>query len=322
MATPAAFHGPGWKVRQCSLADDVAVGEYWSPCGADSEWQRLRSVVLSAPDLHWRPPSDWNAVQYLRPVDFASMRAELDALAHTFFELDVDVTWVPGPHATRRGTPLYNSVFARDQFFITPQGAIVARMASIPRAGEERLISAALTTAGIPILHTISGAAHFEGADALWLRPDLVVIGVGNRTNLVAAEEIAGILDRQAVATMTIPMPRAVQHLLGLLQLVGPDCALVRTDHAPPQLLDLLRSGGITIVPVADTSEIVEGQALNVVVLAERTVLMLPNRPQTRRQLIKCGIEPVESAPCPQLLCAAGGLGCAAGILLRAHESR
>src|SRR4029453_3070076 len=100
--------------------------------------------------------------------------------------------------------PPYNGVFVRDQYFMTPEGAVVARMASQPRAGEERSTTLALANYGVPILRTVGAAACFEGSDALWLRPDSVVIGVGNRTCTDGAAQVSESLRRLGVRVRTV----------------------------------------------------------------------------------------------------------------------
>ncbi|HMP42844.1 MAG TPA: arginine deiminase-related protein, partial [Roseiflexaceae bacterium] len=68
-----------------------------------------------------------------------------DMLADTYRRLGVEVHYMqPGDAATP------NLYFARDHFFMTPQGAIMSRMGSAARAGEERF-SAAVAPSKVPI---------------------------------------------------------------------------------------------------------------------------------------------------------------------------
>ncbi len=308
---PAAYHGKGWQPRAGTLRTDLRAGHGWRPAGYDSEWAALRTVMLACPP-DWPAPADWNAVQYLGPVDFPALRRELTGFARTLRGLGVDVRL--------RELPLsagYNGFFVRDQFFMTPEGAIVGRMGSAPRGGEEPATTRALAAEGVPILRTIGGAGCFEGADALWLRPDLVAIGIGNRTNEAGAAQVRDVLAGLGVRTRTFVLPSSVQHLLGLCQLVGPDLAAIRTEVAPAGLVALLDACGIRVLEFAEHPEIVRGQAMNFVTVAERAVVMVGGAPRTRAQLIQAGITVRATVHCPELLNAAGGLACATGVLHR-----
>lgn len=313
----AAYHGRGWRPRDRDLGRDIELG-LWAPLGCDAEWAPLRAAMLVLPGESWPAPDDWNAAQLLEPVDFAALRVELLALAAVLRGLGVEV--VVGEAAAGRGpsgAPLYNACFVRDQFLMTPEGAVVGRMGSWARAGEERLASALLTAYGVPVLRTVRGDGSFEGADALWIRPDLVAIGTGNRTNRSGAEQVRDLLAAQGVACRLVPLPRATQHLLGLVQLVGPDLAVVRGQLAPPELLAVLRDAGVGVV-IVEEGPAVRGQAMNFVPVDERKVVMVDGWPDFGDRLARAGIEVCTTVACPQLVMAAGGLACATGILRRA----
>lgn len=307
----AAYHGTGWEPRRGALVDDIAEGRIWRPCGVDSEWGALQTVLLTLPDPEWPQPPDWNAIQYLDSVDFQALRAELVEYGRVLSRAGITVL-------TRElDTALYNGIFTRDQFIMTPEGAIVARMGSTPRRGEERWISADLTAQGIPILATVRGSGCFEGADALWLNANLVAIGIGNRTDREGARQISRTLGELAVSTALVPLPRSVQHLLGLLQIVAPGLAAVRSSIAPPELLELLDKEGFDLVDIPETRSVQLGQAMNFVVVDERRVVMVRDRPDIESLLAAAGISVVATVHCTELIKAAGGLACATGIVSR-----
>ncbi|MET9704094.1 hypothetical protein [Streptomyces griseus] len=124
-----------------SHAEEVAAGAVWTPCGYRSETAALRSVLLV------RPPDSVGAVRrpgaslMVGPVDLPAMRAQCDALADRLRDDEVEVH-LAAPEASP------NVVFARDLFWMTPAGAVLARMASAQRAGEERHAALALAGAG------------------------------------------------------------------------------------------------------------------------------------------------------------------------------
>ncbi|GGK91049.1 hypothetical protein GCM10012284_26120 [Mangrovihabitans endophyticus] len=300
-------------MRTRTHQDDVAHGEVWARTGADSEWAPLRRVMLTLPDPRWSPPADWNAIQYLAPVAFGDLHRELsayaDLLAGCGVQIDVQQAPADGPH--------YNAVFARDQFLATYAGAVVARMASTCRRGEERLISARLTAQGHPVLRTISGGC-FEAADALWVRPGRLLIGQGRRTDAEGARQVAAVARDLGAEATVVPVPSAVQHLLGIVQVVGPDLALLRKQHDPSGRIEAaLTASAIRVVEVPEHPEIVCGQAMNLVTLDARTVVIPRDRPAMSQLLAAAGIEVHATVPAESLIRCGGGLACATGILLR-----
>ncbi|MBM3312405.1 MAG: amidinotransferase, partial [Candidatus Aminicenantes bacterium] len=251
---PAAFGGRGWRPRRGTLADDIREGRVWASCGLNSEYGRLREVVLYRPPARTPPPADPNAVQHLERVDWARVAGEIGRAAACFRRLGVDVLAL----RPRLGRTAFkpedcpNLVFVRDLFFMTPQGAIVSRMASAVRAGEERHLARALAERGVPILGTIAGSGTFEGADALWLRPGLVAVGLGNRTNAAGFGQLSDILRRLGAACLPVSLPPGVQHLLGCLQVVDGDLAAVRPRLLPQAARRRLAEEGFETVPLPE----------------------------------------------------------------------
>jgi N-dimethylarginine dimethylaminohydrolase len=271
--------------------------------------ERLRAVLLTAPGpglAFEGEPADWLMVA--RP-DLVALAAEAEAVAAAYAAHGVEVQWIdPGTAAPP------NLVFARDLFFMTPEGAVLARMAAEQRAGEEALAAAALARLRVPILATPRGGATFEGADALWLREDLVLVGVGNRTNEGGLRTVGRVLADQGVRCVGVPLRGGVQHLLGTLNFLDRDLAVLY--DADPALRGLLADEGVRVLEFADTAEVTEARALNFVALGPREVLIPAGAPRTRARLQAEGVRCHEIAV-PNYLRAAGGLGCLTGILLR-----
>jgi N-dimethylarginine dimethylaminohydrolase len=272
------------------------------------------------PELGGDPTAGRTArqVQHLEAVDWARLRREMLNLKRVFLRLGVEVWTVSSAHlpdGLNRATP--NLIFARDLFFNTPEGAVISRMASHVRAGEEKFAAAALARQGVPLRGLIGGRGLFEGADALWLDARTVAVGVGARTNRSGFLQLRDILHTQGVRAVAVPMPRGVQHLLGLLQIVARDLAVIRIDKAPPTLIRLLKRRGFELIPVRESAEVQPGQGMNFVTLGPRRVLMADGCPRLREQLENAGLRIAATASIPQLRRAAGGLACATGIVGR-----
>jgi N-dimethylarginine dimethylaminohydrolase len=188
-------------------------------------------------------------------------------------------------------------------------------MASRQRAGEERHAAAALAAAGIPILATVTGTATFEGADALWLSPDTVLVGVGRRTNDAGTALVTRLLAAQQARVVPVPLPSRFQHLLGCVNFVAPGIAAMHPD-APAALRALLRERGVHLVEMPATPEVVTGYGMNVVALEPGRVLMPAGCPGVRRAFESAGIQ-ADEVPVTEYVRAAGGLGCLTAIVRR-----
>ena len=208
-------------------------------------------------------------------------------------------------------------MFQRDLFCQTPAGAVVSRMASPVRSGEEQYAARTLANLGVPIALTINGTGLLEGSDLLWVSPKTVLCGVGRRTNEFGQGQVAKLLETLDVECRPVPVPKEVQHLLGCVQVVSPERALVRTEIAPDSLLTELARLGLEIVSVSETDEVAEHWALNFAVLEPDRVIVSDEVPVFRRFLASLGIEIADAVPLSQYLNAAGGLACATGILAR-----
>ena len=314
----SAYQGKGWKPRIKGMAAELAEGRgIWAPWRVDSEYKRLEAVLLYCPGRELRSVRDPNAVQHLARVDPAAIKQEFAAIAAAFRGLGVEVHYLPRAFDAGRWPEKHNLMYVRDLFFNTREGAVVSRMAGAVRAGEEKHVSRALSELGVPINRTISGRGLFEGADALWLDPKTVLCGVGNRTNAEGFAQLREVLKAQGISAVSTALPRAVQHLLGLLQIVDASRALVRVEIAPKGLVRLLEKRGFAVVPVPETEETAGRQGMNIVTVAPRTIVMPKGCPELRRLYEAAGVTVAAEVEIGQLLRGAGGLACAAGILSR-----
>ncbi|WP_329459606.1 dimethylarginine dimethylaminohydrolase family protein [Streptomyces sp. NBC_01497] len=347
-SAPATYHGPGFRPRVRRHRDEVAEGRLWAPRTVDSEYGRLREVALGIPVRGQRPPAVPDAVQHLRTVDYARMADELACLAGTYEALGVRVHELPqpaglalgsaeagtrppgaGPAPARADTQArpavvaaddrstHNRMFARDTFVMTPEGAVLARMGSEVRAGESRLVARLLASLDIPVIRTIHGSGTLEGADVLWAGPDVALVGVGNRTNEEGARQLTETLATFGARTVPVRMPRGVQHLLGLVQFLDHDLAVIRHELADTAMAELLRRLGHTLLPLAEHPDITDGFGMNVVCVAPRTVVMPTGAAHVRKVFDAAGVDVAAEVAIGELLAAAGGIGCATGILSR-----
>lgn len=305
----AAYGGEGWTPRAASHAAEI--GALWASCGQDSEWAPLESVLLYRPGSELVANGDYNALLQLAPVDLAKAQDEHDRLAEAYRTAGVEVHYVTPPSPASA-----NQMFCADLVFLTPQGAILARPAAIQRAGEERWVAATLARLGIPILKTLTGTATFEGADAMWLDPDTVVIGRGLRTNQAAIDQISRLLAEIGAATLAVDMPFGTMHLMGMLRFADRDLAIAWPRRTPHALVTALRERGYEVAFIPDEIEAERGRAMNFVTLGPRRILMVEGCPKAQALYEKHGIDCL-TTPAHELSKAAGAVGCLTGILRR-----
>lgn len=305
---PSSLGGPGFRAREGSLATDL--GSIWTACGACSHVAPLREILLGVPGPEMQLDGEPSAWLMRDQPDVAKLSAQARALGEAFSAQGVRVHW-HDPAA--RPTP--NHIFVADLFFMTPEGAVISRMASAQRAGEERAIAAALAALGIPILMTVRGEATFEGADAIWLDRRNVLIGVGRRTNPAGAAQLSQLLGDMGVTAHVCELSARVQHLLGAFNPIDERMAAVLR----PAVTDSLRAAlqGWDLLELDLDEETAERRAMNFVTLAPRRVLMPSQCPRTREALEKRGVACFE-ADISEYLKADGGIGCATGIVRRA----
>lgn len=167
----------------------------------------------------------------------------------------------------------------------------------------------------IPLVGEVEGRASFEGADALWLRPNCVLIGVGERTNNEGAAQVAEMLSGIGVACLPIPAPPRAQHLLDALNFVSGSRAAVRSQLAE-RAHALLSQAGVTALAFKETGDVVVRGCLNFVALREGLILAPKMGVESRAHLAQAGAF-VRTSPVSEYLVCAGGIGCATGILHR-----
>jgi arginine deiminase len=305
----AAYGGEGWMPRLRSHADEL--GTVWSACGQDSEWGPLKAVLLHRPGAEISLQADHNSVLQLAPLDLSRAQDEHDRMAQAYRQAGVTVQLVDG-----EDQPRPNQMFCADLFFMTTEGAILARPASSQRAGEERPVAARLAALGIPILKTLTGTATFEGADAMWLDASTVFVARGLRTNEEGIRQIGEVLTGLAVKTIVVDLPYGTMHLMGMLRIVDKDLAICWPRRTPHACVVALRDRGFQAAFLADEMEAQRGRAMNMVTLGPRKVLMVEGCPEVQSLYESLGIECL-TTPANELSKAAGAVGCLTGVLHR-----
>ncbi len=307
----AAYGGDGWSPRKTRLGEEL--GAIWSACGQNSEYAPLKRILLHPPygDMVGEG-SDPNQMQLLAPVDARLAAKQHACIAAAYVAAGISVEWIE-PQCT----PVpFNLMFTADLFFMTPEGAILARPASVVRAGEEREVAARLAQLGIPILRSVSGGGTFEGADAMWLDPQTVLLARGLRTNTEGIRQISAVLAEMGVATIVVDLPHGTMHLMGMLRIVDRDLAVAWPKRLAHHAVNQLSERGFKVAFIPDEAEAVSGAALNFVTVAPRHILMPAGTPLSQEFYEFLGIT-CHAVEIDEIIKAAGAIGCLTGVLER-----
>lgn len=311
-SVPATYGGDGWAARTSSHLEDVTAGRVWRRCGVRSEVAELVEVLLARPletMFTAEAPNDLLLLEWPAPD---RLQTQAEGIATLYRSHGVAVSWAEGDAST----PI-NFLFQRDLFFMTPEGAVLARPAPPQRAGEARHAALALAKAGVPILATPRAHALFEGADALWLDGNTVLVGVGRRTNEAGAAFLAAVLEEMHIDVVTVAMPERAQHLLGVVNFVDHDLAMVRAGKASDELSSILKVASVDVLTADDAMRsAADAVGMNFVTLGPRRVAMPSGYPSIRDRLRDAGTL-VSEIDVSEYCKAAGGLACSTGILQR-----
>jgi N-dimethylarginine dimethylaminohydrolase len=237
-------------------------GRAW---GIDNDVGRIRSVLVHRPgkemdviDPNKRIESigsfgDLEAGWYFQsdtmPQIF-EMQAQHDALVAALKAKGVEVHHVDGDAAGR-----IKSCYTRDPLIMVKGGAIICRMGTRVRRGEELAITRTLARLGIPILRTLSGSALMEGGSFAWINERTAVIGCGIRVNREGAEQVGEVLKRQGVELLIIDLFGYDLHIDGSFQMIGKDLAIVDPFGLPYSFLQKLKELKVQTVEISPADD-------------------------------------------------------------------
>jgi arginine deiminase len=263
----SAYGGPGWQGRTPPHRDEI--GTLWAGCGIDSEFAPLKAVVMHAPGPELGA-ADPEAENLLAPIHWQRATAQHAAIVAAYRAAGVTV------HAVApEGEASANQMFCADLMAATPEGVILARPASVARAGEERWVARRLADLGVPILATLTGRATFEGADLMFLDPKTAMIGRGLRTNDEGIGQVVAVLARIGVAALVVDMPFGTMHLMGMLRIADRDLAIGWPRRTPFAAVQALRDRGFRVEFPPGEDDNTRNRAMNFVTLGPRRILMV-----------------------------------------------
>lgn len=300
---------------------EASWGRAW---GLSNDVGRIRSILMHRPgpemavvdpskrierigsygdlDEHWYFQSE-------DPPDVPAMQAQHDALVAALERRGVEIIYQEGV-----GDRMLKAVYTRDPLQMVKGGAIVNRMGTRIRRGEELVTTRTLAKHGIPILRTLNGSAVMEGGTFAWLNDRTAVIGCGVRVNREGARQVGEVLAAQGVELIVIDLVGYDIHLdVGFL-MVDRDLALVSPMNLPYAFLQTLKDLGIDTVEITPEDD---GWIVNGLAVAPRELLIPEGASErTLEELDRKGVT-WEVIPYDKVQLNGGGLHCSTTPLIR-----
>ena len=303
--------GDRWLPDPASFAEDRE--RLWGDFYVDSEVGRLRSVLLHrpGPELALVTGDSYHEHLYDAPIDPGRFLRQFDGICETYAGLGVDVHFVEGQLTDRP-----NAVYMRDLYTMTPEGAILARPATLARRGEERAVARSLLGLGVPILKTVNGEGTYEGSNVVWLDRRTCLLGTSSRTNEAGAWQVEQELRGLGVQDiLRVAVPYGQIHVDGFISPVDRRRLVVAPWLVTWDLRQRLLEMGFELI-VAENLDEVGRLGTNFVTVGPGEIVMAEGFPDTLALLRDHGVE-VHLVQVDEILRGGGSVHCLTGFLRR-----
>jgi arginine deiminase len=307
----SAHGGLGWIARNKSHTEEI--GEIWSNCGVISESDELRHVLLRRPGKEIENIIDPQDILWLDRMDPSLARYQHDNLVEVYKNYGIKVDYIDSAEADQYP----NIIYVRDTFTMTPQGAILSRLASQVRSGEERIILKELIDLNVPVLASPFNNMFLEGPDIVIVNKDLVFLGIGIRTNIMAVDFVTYLLKLQGFSEIiTIQTTYGCGHLDGVVNILNSKNAAIVPKRCSYEIYTNLKKHGFNIVELNHLHEVDDLMSINFVPLNAEVLVINKGAKETVSQYNSVGIECIE-VDISELTKGGGSIHCLTGILRR-----
>ncbi|MFS0878734.1 dimethylarginine dimethylaminohydrolase family protein [Metabacillus niabensis] len=247
-----------------------------------SEYDTLKRVILCQPQYMTIREVINDTQEHFKHEGIHIERAleQHDEFVKTLKKNDIDVILLP----YHKKYP--EQVFTRDIGFTLGQTIFVANMATDVRAGEENVLKQWLEDEEISYYNLVE--EQIEGGDVV-IDQDTIYVGLSNRTNQKAADQLQRLLNEFQV--ITIPFKEKYLHLDCIFNVVSPDVALIYPHALNQKEIDLFASR-YDLIEVTEEEQFQLGT--NVLSIGNNRVLGLPVNKKVNKQLRDRGFEVIE----------------------------
>lgn len=132
----------------------------------------------------------------------------------------------------------------------------------------------------------------FEGGNILVYSPDLIFLGISERTNIKTLNELKELLPSRIVP---VQLPPEVIHLDVVMNFANPSLAVVYENAIPQKIIEMLKKKlGVNIVPVNYLQMFT--LATNFLVIKENVIIAAQENHDVNKILISEGVDVIETA--------------------------
>lgn len=304
--------------------------------GAHCEFRRLKKVLMHSPGCELDLVDAQSFKKYLyRDVVFRDkFRREHEHFVDVLREERVEVILLgdilkdDGKIRSLMGQ-CPNLVYTRDIVSVTRAGSIVMRMKSKVRAKEPEIAKLALNKLGVPTLMEVISPGMMEGGDLVYMSDEILLVGVGDRTNNTALKQLLGHAKENNLETVVaVSLPQWAVHLDGLLMFLDRDLCIIHRQSLTGKstliesnrkrrrmdLIGYLASKGFQFVEVTDYESYM--RATNLVAIGPRKAVGYTGIDRVKRLLIQSGVDLIEIEG-SELIRGGGGPHCMTAPILR-----
>lgn len=292
-----------------------------SSYGSQSMVRALKKVLVKRPEEAFesqeRIDAQWRSLDYLTKPDFNRAVDEHQRFTSLLEMAGAEVACLPADGRTG-----LDALYTHDPVAsVTDQGVILGRMGKDARMEEPDAQADWYAEVGIPVAGRIEPPGSVEGGDVVWLKDDLVVIGLTYRTNGEGIRQFQALLQPRDIDVVAVPMvhwdgPGAVLHLMSVISMLDADLAAVYERLLPIPFREILTALGIDLVPVPD--EEYDSLGCNVLAVKPRHVLVRSGNPVTVDRMRKAGCAVEEFDGDHICYAGSGGPTCLTRPILRA----
>jgi N-dimethylarginine dimethylaminohydrolase len=239
--------------------------------------------------------------------DIPLMQRQHDKMVSVLRGEGVEVVYVREPNPS-----LPKTQFTRDPIFAVHGGAILGRMATVMRRGEEFPVFKTIAGLGMPVLRAIHGCGTFEGGSFLFLTDKVVAVGLSQRQNEEGARQVEEVLKTQGIQMIRVPLTGFTNHLDECMMILDHDRALINVTVLPFWFITMLREMKFKLFDCHPD----EPHSVNGLVIRPGKILLPEGTDRTAELLQNEGIDVVQ-VDISEIRKNGGGIHCSTSELIR-----
>lgn len=212
-----------------------------------------RVLVAHAGDCFRTPAwlaANWQSYGFRFEPDYDAACAESDRFIGILREFGAQVDILEASLCTG-----IDSLYVHDPVVTCGPGFLLGRMGKAARRPETEAMETMLNQLSMGCQSIADDNALLEGGDVVWLRPELVAVGIGFRTNHAGADALAAFCGDTVDEVIRVPLPwdqgpSDVLHLMSLVSPLSKDCLLVHSRLMPVFFRQRLEWEGFRLLEV------------------------------------------------------------------------